>query len=68
MMKWQHVGPAVQLHGRDGLRTVIAQLQGFQAAAGAWEREILPARLGKYGAQECDLLIFPMAALATGRN
>ena len=29
-------------------RAVIAQLQGFEAAAGAWEREILPARVADY--------------------
>src|SRR5581483_5490303 len=33
---------------REGLREVIAQLQGFEAAAGAWEKEILPSRLGEY--------------------
>jgi ATP-dependent Lhr-like helicase len=27
---------------------VIAQLQGFESAAGAWEREILPARVAGY--------------------
>ena len=42
---WQHLRPGAQLHGREGVRQVIAQLQGFEAAAGAWEREILPARV-----------------------
>ena len=42
---WQHVRPGSQLHGQPGLARVIAQLQGFEAAAGAWEREILPARV-----------------------
>ncbi|HEY0714319.1 MAG TPA: hypothetical protein VGF45_16675, partial [Polyangia bacterium] len=45
---WQHLRPGSQLAGRDGLRTIIEQLQGFEAAAGAWEQEILPARLVDY--------------------
>ena len=45
---WQHVRPGTQLAGRDGLRAVIEQLQGFEAAAGAWEQELLPARLIDY--------------------
>ena len=27
---------------------MIEQLQGFEAAAGAWERDILPARVRRY--------------------
>jgi ATP-dependent Lhr-like helicase len=45
---WQHVRPGTQLAGRDGLRAIVEQLQGFEAAAGAWEQEILPARLADY--------------------
>ncbi|HEY0705624.1 MAG TPA: DEAD/DEAH box helicase, partial [Polyangia bacterium] len=45
---WQHIRPGAQLSGRDGLRMIIEQLQGFEAAAGAWEQEILPARLVDY--------------------
>jgi ATP-dependent Lhr-like helicase len=45
---WQHVRPGTQLAGRDGLRTIVEQLQGFEAAAGAWEQELLPARLVDY--------------------
>ena len=45
---WQHVRPGTQLAGREGLREVIQQLQGFEAAAGAWEQEILPARVADY--------------------
>ena len=44
-LRWQHVRRAASSHGRDGLARVIEQLQGFEAAAGAWEREILPARV-----------------------
>jgi len=38
------VAPGSQQHGRDGLLRVVERLQGFEAAAGAWEREILAAR------------------------
>jgi ATP-dependent Lhr-like helicase len=48
LQSWQHVRPGAQLAGREGLREVIRQLQGFEAAAGAWEQEILPARVADY--------------------
>ncbi len=56
LFAWQHVRADAQLPGREGLRDVVAQLQGFQAAAGAWEREILPARLGEYDPRWLDEL------------
>ncbi len=39
-------GPAAQ--GPESLPAVLAQLEGFEAPAGAWEGEILPARLPGY--------------------
>ncbi len=48
LLDWQHVRPGTQLAGRDGLAAVIGQLQGFEAAAGAWEREILSLRVTDY--------------------
>ncbi len=53
---WQNVRPGAQLHGQAGLARVIAQLQGFEAAAGAWERAILPARLVGYDSAWLDTL------------
>jgi len=53
---WQNVRPGTQLHGQPGLARVIAQLQGFEAAAGAWERAILPARLAGYESAWLDAL------------
>jgi ATP-dependent Lhr-like helicase len=35
---------------------VIGQLQGFESAAGAWEREILPARMNNYDPGWLDTL------------
>jgi ATP-dependent Lhr-like helicase len=48
LLAWQHARPATQQHGRDGLLRVIERLQGFEAAAGVWERDLLPARVAGY--------------------
>jgi len=48
LARWQHAAPGTRLHGAHGLAEVIGQLQGFHAAAGAWERELLPARVAGY--------------------
>ena len=36
------------MEGPDALDAVVGQLEGFEAPAGAWESEILPARLAGY--------------------
>jgi len=48
LFEWQHVGQDRQLEGIHGLVEVIDQLQGFEAAAAAWETEILRARVKGY--------------------
>jgi ATP-dependent helicase Lhr and Lhr-like helicase len=48
LLAWQHVKPGAQQHGRDGLGRVIERLQGFEAAAPAWERELLASRVAGY--------------------
>ena len=48
LLRWQRVSRHTQLIGADGLAQVLEQLQGFETAAGAWEREVLPARLHGY--------------------
>ena len=48
LFRWQHVAPNEQRQGTDALDAIIAQLQGFEAPAAAWESEILPARLEDY--------------------
>ena len=48
LFRWQRVAPEAQVEGQKSLDTVIAQLEGFAAPAGAWEGEILPARLKDY--------------------
>ena len=36
------------MEGPDAVAAVLAQLEGFEAPAGAWETEILPARINEY--------------------
>ncbi len=48
LARWQHVAPGTRLHGARGLAEVVGQLQGFHAAAGAWERDLLAARIAGY--------------------
>ena len=48
LFRWQHVTPGTQVRGRAGLTAVIEQLQGFEAAAGTWERQILARRINGY--------------------
>jgi ATP-dependent Lhr-like helicase len=48
LLRWQRVARHTQLIGADGLARVLEQLQGFETASGAWERELLPARLHGY--------------------
>jgi len=47
LLRWQHAAPGTQLEGRLGVHAVIAQLQGFELAAGAWE-DVLAARVQSY--------------------
>ena len=48
LMRWQKVEAETRVEGPDALEAVISQLEGFEAPAGAWETEILPARLPRY--------------------
>ncbi|MGN2243481.1 DEAD/DEAH box helicase [Frateuria sp. GZRR33] len=53
---WQHLTPDTRLEGPDGLIATLHQLEGFEAAAGAWETELLPARVGDYTSRWLDEL------------
>ena len=48
LFEWQRAAPSSQVSGPDALANVIAQLEGFEAPAGAWETQILPARVVGY--------------------
>ena len=54
LFDWQHVSAATRLSGPDALSATLAQLEGFEAAAGAWEAEILPARMSDYSISWLD--------------
>ena len=54
LFAWQHVSQ--KLSGIDGLRIVVAQLEGYEVPANAWERYILPARLDRYESSTLDTL------------
>ena len=54
LLRWQHLAPGSQLSGDTGLAAVIEQLQGFEAAAVAWEPELLARRLRHYSPSWLD--------------
>lgn len=54
LFEWQHLAPGSRLSGVDGLATVVAQLQGWHAAAAAWEPHLLTSRLDGYSADVLD--------------
>ncbi|HZW74397.1 MAG TPA: ATP-dependent DNA helicase, partial [Caldimonas sp.] len=56
LFAWQHVDASSRLTGAEGLRAVIARLDGFELPARAWERVVLPARLDRYDAAMLDML------------
>jgi ATP-dependent Lhr-like helicase len=56
LFAWQHVEAASRLTGIEGVRAIVQVLDGYELAAGAWERAVLPARLDKYDASMLDLL------------
>src|SRR3954453_16451455 len=56
LFAWQHVDPAHHLAGVDGVRAVIEALDGFELAADAWERSVLPARVEGYEPSMIDTL------------
>ena len=46
LFDWQHVGE--RMEGPDAVAAVVSQLEGFEAAAGSWETELIPARVSGY--------------------
>ena len=53
--RWQ--GVSVKRRGLDALLDAIENLQGTAMLASELEREILPARLGRYSASDLDMLM-----------
>ena len=48
LFEWQRVTPALRMEGPDAVGAILAQLEGFEAPASAWETEVLPNRIGEY--------------------
>jgi ATP-dependent Lhr-like helicase len=56
LLRWQHVAPGTQVLGEHGTLEVLKQLQGFEAPANAWERQILARRVANYDPAVLDQL------------
>ncbi|MBS0170312.1 MAG: DEAD/DEAH box helicase [Nitrospira sp.] len=66
LFQWQRAAPGARLHGEAGLLEVVKQLGGFEAAASAWESQILRVRMAKYQPECLDRLCLS-GALMWGR-
>ncbi|HXE35604.1 MAG TPA: DEAD/DEAH box helicase [Verrucomicrobiae bacterium] len=56
LLRWQHVAPSTQLLGERGTLEAIRQLQGFEAPANSWERQILKGRIADFDPAILDQL------------
>ena len=56
LLIWQHIAPGTQLSGERGTLEAIGQLQGFETAANAWERQLLARRVINYDPEDLDRL------------
>ena len=56
LFRWQHVEPSSRLRGEGGVFDITEKLQGFEAPAAAWERDILLARVSDYVPSMLDRL------------
>ncbi len=52
LLDWQRVTD--RMEGPDSVAAVVSQLEGFEAAAAAWETELLPARVAGYEPEWLD--------------
>jgi ATP-dependent Lhr-like helicase len=53
---WQKVAPEHKVEGASSVAAILDQLEGFEAPAGSWESEILPARIADYDPAWLDAL------------
>jgi ATP-dependent Lhr-like helicase len=66
LLQWQHVQSGSRQHGEAGLLEVIKQLAGFEAAASAWDQQLLRSRMAKYEPELLDRLCL-RGAVSWGR-
>jgi ATP-dependent Lhr-like helicase len=48
LFEWQRVARNSRMQGPDAVAAVLGQLEGSELPAGAWETEVLPARISEY--------------------
>jgi len=56
LLRWQHVGSSSQVLGERGTLEILQQMQGFEAPANSWERQILARRIADYDPKVLDQL------------
>jgi ATP-dependent Lhr-like helicase len=56
LLEWQHTTPGTKLNGPEALSAVLHQMEGYEAAAGAWESELLASRIADYSSRWLDEL------------
>ena len=70
LFAWQHVESSCRLTGPEGVRAIIAQLDGVELPARAWELDVLTARVERYDPASLDMLCLTgqagWARLSTG--
>ncbi|HWD33865.1 MAG TPA: DEAD/DEAH box helicase [Pseudomonas sp.] len=54
LFDWQHLSSATRLQGPAALGEVLGQLEGYPAAAAAWESDLLPSRINDYSPRWLD--------------
>ena len=63
LFEWQGVTRTPKPEGIESLAAVIAQLEGYEVPAAAWESDVLPARLNEYDPHWLDSLCLSGRAL-----
>ncbi|HEV8577898.1 MAG TPA: DEAD/DEAH box helicase [Thermoanaerobaculia bacterium] len=56
LLAWQRVDTDERSEGPESLHALVEQLEGWEAAAAAWEGEILPVRMKEYDPSWLDAL------------
>jgi ATP-dependent Lhr-like helicase len=54
LFEWHRVLPNSRMQGADAVAAVLAQLEGFETPAGAWETEVIPSRIADYEPEWLD--------------
>jgi ATP-dependent helicase Lhr and Lhr-like helicase len=56
LLRWQHIAPNSRVSGERGTLEILQRLQGFEAPANSWERQILARRIADYDPKVLDQL------------